>query len=646
MKDAGVTAVCLFSRGHHGWCYYPTKVGEKHPNLKRENLLGEQIEALKSVGIVPSIYTTVCWDELQVSKHPEWVCLRENGQIMKMNPLTGESLSPFDPGWTFLCWNSPYRDYVLSQSVEVCFMYPDVDYLFVDILFNDEPCCCPYCLERMKKHGLDSNNPKDREKNSLDSAREFMEFLNNGVHSVVPDMPLFYNSRLRVTGSIEKGTKPELQYLGVIIVESLPSGPWGYEHFPLFARYFQNFPQKMMGHTGKFQKMWGDFGGLKNQVALDYEVIRMMALGVVASIGDQLPPSGQLDSATYDLIGHTYNRVSRVEEHLIGSKPIDEVAIMLSNKEIRVFNSELDAEKGAMKMLSQLHYQFSFVDEESDLSSYTVLILPDIITVDGDLAEKLKKYMERGGKILASYQSGLNSARQWAIDGLDLDIKGEYPYKPYYVYPGVKLQSEGIIEKTDHIQYLGGMEICLDNDTVANKGIEVLATITNPYFNRTWDHFCSHLQTPPNERTDIPEMVFNGENIVYFSSMKFSCYNKFSSKCDRNMVEYGLDLLMSKKIIVSDLPSTAEVTLRQSPVENGQVVLTVIHYVPQRRTDTIDIIEDVIPLYDIHFSVKVNRGITSVVDADTKTSIDFVQKDDRVEFVLSKIEGYRVILFM
>jgi hypothetical protein len=638
-KEAGVTGVCLFTRGHHGWCYYPTEVGEQHPIQQVKDLLGEQYKALQDVGIVPSLYTTVCWDELQAARHQDWLCIRANGNVMKMDPLSGNALSPFEPGWRFLCWNSPYREYVKAQSMEVVALHPDADYLFVDILFNDEPCCCPHCLARMKAHGLDPDNKEDRERNSLDSAREFMKFLNEGVHSVVPDMPLFYNSRLRVTGEIQKGSKPELEYLGVTIVESLPSGPWGYDHFPLFARYFQNFQNKMMGHTGKFQKMWGDFGGLKNQAALDYEVFRMMAFGVVASIGDQLPPNGKLDAATYKLIGRTYNKVKMVEKHLIGSRPFDEIAVLLTTEEKRVFIGGLDAEYGAMKMLTQLQYQFSFVDSEADFSLYKVVVLPDSITIDAKLKVRLENYLSKGGKILASYRSGLDENGQWVFEDLPIEIAGDYPYSPYYSYPTDKLLAQGVVEDTDHVQYWGGSKV-----TVLGTA-SVLAKITDPYFNRRWDHFCSHLQTPPNERTDNPEMLFNQRNFVFFASKKFSCYNNFSAKVDRSMVDYGLQLLLDKgKMVKSNLPSTAEVTVRKSAIEETGIIMSVMHYIPQRRTAGIDIVEDTIPLYNSEFAILVDKEITSVENLATNELIPFTFEEDRVCFSLPSIEGYSVIL--
>lgn len=96
-------------------------------------------------------------------------------------------------------------------------------------------------------------------------------------------------------------------------LESLPSGDWGYQHFPITARYARKLGKDCMGMTGKFHTAWGDFHSLKNLAALEFECFRMLSFGFACSIGDQLEPSGKLNSATYDLIGNVYKEVEHFE---------------------------------------------------------------------------------------------------------------------------------------------------------------------------------------------------------------------------------------------------------------------------------------------------------------------------------------------
>ena len=51
---------------------------------------------------------------------------------------------------------------------------------------------------------------------------------------------------------------------------------------------------------------------------------------------------------------------------------------------------------------------------------------------------------------------------------------------------------------------------------VAAPGAQVLARSGRPYFNRTWEHFCSHQYTPMAAASDDPIIVENAQgDIIY-----------------------------------------------------------------------------------------------------------------------------------
>ena len=83
--------------------------------------------------------------------------------------------------------------------------------------------------------------------------------------------------------------RPVLDTFSHLELESLPSGGWGYDHFPLTVRYARNLGLDHLGMTGKFHKTWAGFGEYKNPAALEYECFTSLAEGSKVSIGDQLP---------------------------------------------------------------------------------------------------------------------------------------------------------------------------------------------------------------------------------------------------------------------------------------------------------------------------------------------------------------------
>ena len=73
----------------------------------------------------------------------------------------------------------------------------------------------------------------------------------------------------------------------------LPTAFWGYEHFPVSARYVETLGIPFLGMTGKFHHLWGEVGGYKKPEALLYECGAMLAQGAGCSIGDHLHPTGR-----------------------------------------------------------------------------------------------------------------------------------------------------------------------------------------------------------------------------------------------------------------------------------------------------------------------------------------------------------------
>lgn len=69
---------------------------------------------------------------------------------------------------------------------------------------------------------------------------------------------------------------------------------------------------------------------------------------------------------------------------------------------------------GAARVLQELQYQFDVVDSSADFNNYKLLVLPDRLTFDNDtrelgtlIHEKLRRFVEQGGSVIASYKSGV-----------------------------------------------------------------------------------------------------------------------------------------------------------------------------------------------------------------------------------------------
>ena len=386
LAAAGVNSITCFSRCHHGMIYHDTArfPERRHPHLTC-NLLAEQIEACHARDIRVPIYITVQWDHFTCREHPEWLSVDESGR----RPGT----PPFEPGfYSRFCLNTPYVDFLEAQTIEVCETLP-VDGVFFDIVAAT-PCCCRECVADMLAAGLEPSDPADRARHADEVLVGFQKRMFDVVRSRHAEATVFFNS-----GHAGPKHRRMIDSFTHLELESLPSGGWGYLHFPLAQRYARGLGVDCMSHTGKFHTGWGDFHSFKNRAALEYECFTMLAHGAKCAVGDQLHPTGRLCKETYELIGGVYEQVEAVEPWCVGAKPLVDIALM--TPEEYADNASHSAvplpAMGACRMLQETHHQFDVVDSRSDLSGYRVVILPDEIPVDEPLSAKLSAFVAGGG---------------------------------------------------------------------------------------------------------------------------------------------------------------------------------------------------------------------------------------------------------
>lgn len=625
LKEAYVNSITVFAKCHHGMSYYPTKVGIVHPSLKRD-LLGEMVEACHREGIRVCAYISVVWDEYSASNHGDWLQVNKDGVLVGRPPFGNR-------GWRFLCMNSPYVDYVSAQTEEVVRNY-DIDGVFFDIVMQTYPgCVCNHCMKSMKTLGLNPEDDKDLFRHSLMIGRNFMARMDKLVKGLKPNISIFYNSRLRLESVYDFGMRHEADYFTHFEIESLPSGGWGYNHFPLFVRYYQTLGKDLLGMTGRFHKSWADFGGFKNRPALEYECFTMLSLGAKCSIGDQLHPRGRLDKTVYNLIGSVYKKVSEREEWCRNARPLSDIGVLISTS----FSNDwrTDSDEGIMRMLSELHYQFSFIDSKEDLNRYKLIIAPDRVNIDEELAKKLREYLNNGGKLILSYKSGLSGDR-FVLDELGVEYLGDSDYYPDYFRVLAPIDKD--IEPAEYVMYERGTKI------QPKDGTQVLVETYQPYFNRTWEHFSSHAQTPPDRKSIYPA-VTKRQNVIYISYPIFRAYILNGNLVYKKLVRNCIDLLLDTPLVIGNLPSTARVTVNlQELNESKRTVVHILHYIPERRCKSIDIIEDVIPIYNVSLKVKTDNPPVRCYLAPEMKEVDFMYNNGYTEFTVKEVNGYQIVV--
>lgn len=578
MKRAHVNSVTIFAKCHHGYTYYPSKVCPPHPELipAGRDLLGEQIEGLHREGIRCPIYITVGWDALLVQNHPEWRAMFKNG-------LFGEWESGNPGQWKFVNWLHPgVQQHIEDVTREVLERYgAAVDGFFYDICFFPKGACwSPESVKFREKHGLLDDSAAGFERFTAKAHATFSKRYWDMIRAARPEATVFFNAGTDTFLEPGLGGRARYRNMSHMEIESLPSGFWGYYHYPRLARSTSHWGKPWLAMTGRFQTLWGDFGGLKPQAALEFECFRPQAMGGGNSVGDQLPPRGRLDPGAYDLIGAVYAQVAEAEPFYHGSTPLVQVGIATSGTPGRDGDETAKSDEGAIQMCEEAHYDCSLLDGENDLAGLELVILGDTTTLTPDFVEKLRAYYQAGGKLLISSRGGCDAAGRWALDFLPIHVEGELE-----IFPAYWRTQKGFspsLARTDRVFYQAGL-------IVSAPGCRVWAERVLPYFKRDDVRYCSHLQTPPRPEASGQPVIIECERFIYFADPIFKEYRQSGNIAARDAWRIAMERLIGPAPFGEGLASTIQIYPRR---RGDDLILTLLHYIPVRKALNIDMIEE------------------------------------------------------
>ena len=640
LKKAHADSITCFSSCHHGWSYHPTKVGKMHPGLDF-NLLRAQMDACHEINVNVPIYLTGGVNNLAAEIHPEW------REITAQGELGGWVSSPIRPGFRKLCFNTPYLDYLCCMIEEAVRLFPDADGVFIDII-SQSPCCCNWCMADMAKEGYDPENPDDRARFAKRTLMKYYRRVTAAARSLNPEMPVFHNS-----GNVTVGNREILPYFSHLELESLPTGGWGYDHYPMSAAYCRKLDLDFLGMTGKFHTTWGEFGGFKHPNALRYECAAMLANGSKCSIGDQLHPSGNLDESTYELIGKAYEEVERKEPWCRHVRSAADVAI-LSNTAFhpgasRAGTASPPGETGASRLLLESHIHFDLLDREMSFDPYRVLVLADDIRISPELGKRLGDFLARGGKLILSGASVLKADEDVPAFDLPMEYAGVNPLFPDYIKAAPAFAPDFV--KTPFVMYQPSHRIKVKSGTS-------LGEIYDPYFNRTYAHFSSHQHTPYKpEPSGFDAGIMTG-GILYFAHPVFGLYAGYGNVALKQYVAHAIMAFAGEDLSVhTNLPSQGRMTLMKQEEERRYILhLLYVNTINRgsrmemsggnvRNTSTIEVIEELNPAENVIASVKLPETVRKITLEPQGVELPVRLKDGRYEVRLDRLVCHQMVVF-
>lgn len=613
VKRCGADYLIFHARCNQGLAYYNTKIGTKHPSLQYD-LFGRLSEACTKKEIALAAYFNAGISSEEGLRHREWTTLYFDGRSLHEPRLT--------PHVRTMCYNSGYRDHLMAMVKEIVTDYP-VAGLMVDCLIN-YPCVCPICVKEMKEKGFDWSDLESVTKFSEASALRLAKDIAEEARKIKPDLLISNNypsyEDLRGINSCYD-------------VVCLPAAD-GYEFLPVMAHYVRtlgNMP--VLNMTGRFYD-WGDFGGLLPEEAIKSELLYGLANGMRPNIGGHFHPRGDLETAVLDRIEKIYKDLQTREEWYDKAKPVTDICIVYPKT---VHNLRNDIElRSAVRMLCELKQQFNVITMSSDWSKYSVLIFPDNVLFDDEIAKRVKTHIDAGKSVISTGNSGLNLQKTGFKLENDWGIKylGESDFNPAYFTAEEKF-SRGLPAMPLSL-YSSGI------DVQPMAGTKVEAYLIKPYQNIAWDGDYAIVYNPPQEITDKPALTINNK-VAHFSNRIFSGYYAKASVELRQLFSNVLNALHPQPVLKTEnLPAFARVFVTGQP---NRRMVHLLSYLPEMRGKT-PMIEEGIEVTQVKIMLRnEKKTVNKVYLAPDKTELPFKNSGGFTEVIIPWSRGYSLIVF-
>jgi hypothetical protein len=102
----------------------------------------------------------------------------------------------------------------------------------------------------------------------------------------------------------------------------------------------------------------------------------------------------------------------------------------------------------------------------------------------------------------------------------------------------------------------------------------------------------------------------------------------------------AIDLLLPEPLGRTDAPSMTLLTVNE---QKGRDVVHVLHYIPERRGEAFDVLEERLPLHEVAISLRTERTPGRVSLEPQGEALAFEVQGGRVEFVVPKVVGHQMV---
>lgn len=643
VRQTGADSAMVYACCHNGNCYYPSRVGKMHRNLKGRDFFGETIGLLRRGGMTPRAYYTVVYIRRVARENPSWrVCQVDGAQSYRRS-------------W-YCCPNSPgYRAYAAEQIREICSY--DVASIFIDMTFWPGICVCHNCRTRfLEEHGreipqvVDWNDPKwvEFQRSRERWLAEFAHEMTAAAKSANPGVAVAHQFSPILLGWMYGQTAA---LAGANDVQSGDFYGGRQQHrfgAKVLAAFEKTLPFEFM--TSRCVTLY-DHTSTKSDGELLRSCATTLANGGTYLLIDAINPDGTLESKFYDRVEGIAATLEPFKRKLAELRPklqadtalyfsthshrrrdhngvslrdiMNPVNNMLAATDLRPLQEML----GTTIVLNRAKAPYRVITSgATDFGGLKTIIVNDASFMSADEVDRLRRFVQDGGTLIAT---GMTS--YYDLDGR---TSGDFALKDVF---GVSFS--GAFSK--HWNYLAPEAGELISNDVPGPLVnattaEVVARVAEPLFDRDdLEHFASYHSNPPGAPGSHAAMTVNrfgrGTCVYLFSSLL--------AKQQEAQQAFGESLLRrfapSSIITAADAPPCVEVTLLRA-TRGAAYLLCFVNFQEEQQN---------VPVHGISVTVRLPCGGTprDCRSVATGREVRYEREGDRLTFRVPRLETIEMI---
>ncbi len=634
LEAAKVNSLAFFAKCHHGYSYFDTKIGTRHPGLEFD-LLGKVSEEARKRKMPLLVYFSLNVDEVFAEAHPEHVAQFKDGTPVDTQILQDGS----ELYWRWLCPNrGDWLHSFFFPHVQECLNAYPMDGIFIDMAgYLPGSCFCENCLAAMREQGINPDDETVHNQFNSVTHHRFAEELRRRLDAFRQGMRLeigcycAFGEAAKAKGVISEFYSETLAF------------QTGWFAFPFMGRYLSNTGVPVMGITGRFLKNWGDFGTIVSPLQLKVQLAEHLTVGASSCVGDHLHCDGHLDKGVYDTIGEAYSFIEERQPYCVGLERAREVAILVPagvESAAMVCGKQsgpslFDKLYGAEKFLMEEHAQWDVVDSTMSWDGLRALVVAKTPMNDAEL-EKLERFVSDGGALLVDSGAVIPAPflreRWFALLGIEEAGPSEFPGS-FYV-PGKQL-AKGIPEMA-HYVHEAGLTLRSAPESV------VWAQARVSPFPRNREHFYGHFHGPDAQDTGPAVTAARGGRVIVFAQPLFAAYLMTGYHVHKTLLSNVLRRILPKRIVTTNAPSQMEITVGR---KDGRTVVQLLPFITDRRhRHSFESINEQIPIGGFTITLATGAPVTRIHDPISGKELKFTMTKNGVRFRPRPVAGHTLLL--